>query len=95
MKYRTLGKTGLTVSEIGFGAWAIGGNAYGNSYGSTDDTTSLKALNKAHELGCTFYDTADAYGFGHSETILGQALQGWRREEIIVATKVGLSLIHI
>lgn len=90
MKYRPLGKSGLQVSEIGFGGWAIGGNQAGSSYGTTDDATSLAALNQAYELGCTFFDTADCYGHGHSETLIGQALKGWKREEVIVATTVGL-----
>jgi aryl-alcohol dehydrogenase-like predicted oxidoreductase len=93
MKYRTLGKTGLKVSEVGFGAWGIGGNAYGNSYGPTDDKTSLEAVEKAIELGCNFFDTADAYGHGHSEELLGQALKG-RRDDVIIATKVGADFYH-
>ena len=88
MKYRTLGKTGFEVSEIGFGAWAIGGNAFGNSYGSTRDSDSLKALEKALTLGCNFFDTADVYGHGHSEEILARILGG-RRQNVFVATKVG------
>src|SRR5437867_12190955 len=88
MRYRTLGRTGLKVSEIGFGAWAIGGNDRGNSYGPTDDATSIAAVRRAVELGCTFFDTADVYGWGHSEEVLGQALEG-RREEVGIATKVG------
>src|SRR5713226_5256065 len=88
MKYRTLGNTHLKVSEVGFGAWAIGGNNYGNSYGPTDDKVSLAALERAFELGCNFYDTADVYGHGHSEELLGQALKE-HRDEVILATKVG------
>jgi aryl-alcohol dehydrogenase-like predicted oxidoreductase len=93
MKYRVLGKTGLKVSEIGFGAWAIGGNAHGNSYGPTDDKQSLAAVERALELGCNFFDTADVYGHGHSEELLGQALKG-RRSEVIIATKVGGDFYH-
>jgi aryl-alcohol dehydrogenase-like predicted oxidoreductase len=93
MKYRVLGNTGLKVSEIGFGAWAIGGNAFGNSYGPTDDKTSLEAVRKALDLGCNFFDTADAYGHGHSEELLGQALKG-RRDDVIIATKVGGDFYH-
>ena len=93
MKYRTLGKTGLKVSEIGFGAWAIGGDAFGNSYGPTDDQTSLESLKKALDLGCNFFDTADAYGHGHSEELLGRALKG-RRNEVIIATKAGADFYH-
>src|SRR5256885_4350121 len=87
MKYRVLGRTGLAVSEIGFGAWAIGGNAYGNSYGPTDDAESKRAIRRAYELGCNFFDTADVYGHGHSQTLLGEALHH-ERDEVIIATKV-------
>jgi aryl-alcohol dehydrogenase-like predicted oxidoreductase len=93
MKYRTLGKTGLKVSEVGFGAWAIGGNNYGNSYGPTDDAVSLSTVERAFELGCNFYDTADVYGHGHSEELLGQALRE-HRDEVILATKVGGDFYH-
>jgi aryl-alcohol dehydrogenase-like predicted oxidoreductase len=93
MKYRTLGKTGLKVSEVGFGAWAIGGNAFGNSYGPTDDKTSVDAVKKALDLGCNFFDTADAYGHGHSEELLGQALKD-RRTGVIIATKAGADFYH-
>jgi len=93
MKYRVLGKTGLKVSEVGFGAWAIGGNAHGNSYGPTDDKQSLAAIERALEFGCNFFDTADVYGHGHSEELLGQALRG-RRSEVIIATKVGGDFYH-
>jgi aryl-alcohol dehydrogenase-like predicted oxidoreductase len=93
MRYRVLGKTGLRVSEVGFGAWAIGGNAHGNSYGPTDDKLSLAAIGRALELGCNFFDTADVYGHGHSEELLGQALRG-HRSEVIIATKVGGDFYH-
>ncbi len=93
MKYRPLGKTGLKVSEVGFGAWQIGGNAHGNSYGPTDDRTSKLAIEKALEMGCNFFDTADVYGHGHSEQLLGEVLSG-RREDVIIATKVGGDFYH-
>jgi len=93
MKYRVLGKTGLKVSEVGFGAWAIGGNDHGNSYGPTDDKLSLAAIGRALELGCNFFDTADVYGHGHSEKLLGQALKE-HRSEVIIATKVGGDFYH-
>jgi len=93
VKYRTLGRTGLQVSEVGFGAWAIGGNAHGNSYGPTDDRISVAAVRRAVDLGCTLFDTADVYGWGHSEEILGQALEG-RREDVLLATKVGGDFYH-
>ena len=85
---RTLGRTGLSVSEVGFGAWAIGGNAFGNSYGPTDDAESTRAIRRAFELGCNFFDTADVYGHGHSETLLGAALHDVR-DQVLFATKAG------
>ena len=88
MNHRTLGRTGLSVSEIGFGAWAIGGNAFGNSHGATDDTESTRAIRRAFELGCTFFDTAEVYGHGHSESLLGAALHDVR-DRVIIATKAG------
>ncbi len=90
---RRLGRTGLSVSEVGFGAWAIGGNAHGNSYGPTDDATSIAAVHKAVDLGCNFFDTADVYGWGHSEELLGEALEG-RRDAVFLATKVGGDFYH-
>ncbi|HEX4921997.1 MAG TPA: aldo/keto reductase [Candidatus Bathyarchaeia archaeon] len=93
MKYRTLGRKGLRISEVGFGAWAIGGNAFGNSYGPTDDKTSLSAIKKALDLGCNFFDTADAYGHGHSEQLIGEAIEG-RRDEVVIATKAGADFYH-
>src|SRR5256885_473728 len=93
MKTRTLGRTGLKVSEIGFGAWAIGGNAHGNSYGPTDDTESVATVRHAIDLGVNFFDTADVYGWGHSEEILGEALSG-RRDGVHIATKVGGDFYH-
>ncbi len=89
MKYRALGTTGLTVSEIGFGAWGIGGVSKGaTSYGATDDQESLRALQRALELGITFYDTSDLYGYGHSEELIGQAFAG-KRDNVVIASKVG------
>ena len=88
MKRRILGRTGLEVSEIAFGAWAIGGNRYGNSYGTTDDAESRRAIRRALDLGCNLFDTADVYGHGHSEELLGDALHDVRHQ-VIIATKVG------
>jgi aryl-alcohol dehydrogenase-like predicted oxidoreductase len=85
---RLLGRTGWAVSEVGFGAWAIGGNRYGNSYGPTDDAESIRAVRRAVDLGCTCFDTADVYGHGHSEALLGKALAD-RRGDVILITKVG------
>ncbi|MDZ4834242.1 MAG: aldo/keto reductase [Candidatus Melainabacteria bacterium] len=88
MKYRELGRTGIKVSEVGFGGWPIGGNRHGNSYGATDDKISLDAIEKALDLGCNFFDTADVYGWGHSEELLGKAFRG-KRDRVVIATKVG------
>ena len=90
MKYRQLGKAELQVSEIGFGCWAIGGT----SYGPTQDEESLGALEAAWEAGVNFYDTADTYGHGHSETLLAKFLQGKPRDKIFIATKVGWDFYH-
>ncbi len=81
------------MSEVGFGAWAVGGNAHGNSYGPTDDATSIAAVRRAADLGVTFFDTADVYGWGHSEEILGLALED-RRGRVVLATKVGGDFYH-
>jgi aryl-alcohol dehydrogenase-like predicted oxidoreductase len=78
---------------VGFGAWAIGGNKHGHSYGPTDNAESLRAIAQALDLGCTFFDTADLYGHGLSEKLLGQALEK-RRQECIIATKVGGDFYH-
>jgi len=86
MKYRELGRTGWKVSEISFGAWAIGG-----AWGDVDDRESLAALHRAVDLGVNFFDTADVYGDGRSERLLAQ-LKRERSEEIIIATKAGRRL---
>ncbi|MBN9391595.1 MAG: aldo/keto reductase [Chloroflexi bacterium] len=83
MNYRKLGKTGLNVSEIGFGAWGIGKTSW---VGANDDE-SLQALNKSIDLGLNFIDTALGYGDGHSEQLVGQVVKG-RSETIYVATKI-------
>jgi aryl-alcohol dehydrogenase-like predicted oxidoreductase len=85
VRYRRFGRTGLQVSELGFGTWGLGGT----SYGPVDDHTSLQALYQAFDSGINFYDTSDLYGDGHSEEVLGRAFRG-RREEVIIATKGGL-----
>ena len=84
MKYRTLGRLGWRVSEIGFGAWAIGGTGWGNQ---TDDE-SIRALHQALDLGCNFIDTAQGYGDGHSEQLIGRVLRERPGERIYVATKI-------
>ncbi|GCE11130.1 aldo/keto reductase [Tengunoibacter tsumagoiensis] len=87
MKYRTLGRTGWDVSEIGFGAWGIGGDAWGQK----DDTAALAALHKEIELGVNFIDTADVYGDGHSEQLIAQVRKE-HQERLIIATKAGRRL---
>ena len=83
MKYRELGKTGLKVSEIGYGAWGIGKSMW---IGASDDE-SLKALHRSIDLGLNFIDTALEYGDGHSEKLVGQVVRE-RSETIYVATKI-------
>ena len=85
MKLKRLGKTNLLVSKIGFGAWAISGRGYG----PTDDKESIRALHKALDLGVNFIDTADIYGDGHSEKLIGQVLKERSDKETIIATKFG------
>jgi aryl-alcohol dehydrogenase-like predicted oxidoreductase len=92
MNYRTLGSTGIKVSEIGFGAWAIGGatDAQGVpvGWGHATDEESLAALRRARDLGVTFFDTADLYGYGRSESLIGIVLSKVR-DQVAIATKVG------
>lgn len=91
MRYRKLGNTGIFVSEIGFGAWGIGGLTEGaTSYGATDDETSKKALKKAYSLGINFFDTSNVYGNGHSEELIGEVFKKIR-SKVIIASKVGFS----
>jgi aryl-alcohol dehydrogenase-like predicted oxidoreductase len=85
MKERLLGRTGLRISEIGFGCWAIGGG----SYGKVRDEDSWEALETAWDFGVNFFDTADIYGEGHSEVLIGEFLKGKPRDRITVATKAG------
>ena len=82
MRYRDFGRTGWQVSEIGFGGWQIGG-----SWGRVDDAASIRTLLHAFERGINFVDTAQLYGEGHSETVIGQALRQWTGGKIYVATK--------
>ncbi|MFB6956745.1 aldo/keto reductase [Streptomyces sp. NPDC056309] len=90
---RTLGRGGIEVSALGFGCWAIGGEWHSADgqplgWGAVDDEESVRAIRRALDLGVTFFDTADVYGCGHSERLLGRAL-GKRRDEVVVATKWG------
>jgi aryl-alcohol dehydrogenase-like predicted oxidoreductase len=85
MHYRPLGRTGWNVSDISFGAWAIGG-----TWGSVDDAESLAALEKAVECGVNFIDTADVYGMGRSERLIAQLRR--THKDLVVATKAGRRL---
>jgi len=83
-----LGSTGLEISRVGFGAWALGGAAYDWGWGTQDDGDSIAAIHHALELGVNWIDTAEQYGFGHSEEIVGRALEGLA-ERPYVFTKGG------
>ena len=90
---RQLGRSGIQVSALGLGCWAIGGpftNVDGVpvGWGDVDDNESIRAIHRALDLGLNFFDTADVYGAGHSEETLGKALAG-RRDEVVIATKFG------
>lgn len=91
MRYRKFGNTDMLVSEVGFGAWAIGGGAMvGNTsigWGDADDSVSMKAIYAAMDAGINFFDTADIYGLGHSEELLGKTIA--TQKDALVATKVG------
>ncbi len=91
--YRTLGRSGIQVSALGLGCWAIGGQFYNEQgqplgWGDVNDDESIRAIHCAMDWGINFFDTADAYGAGHSEEVLGQALKG-RRDQVVIATKFG------
>jgi aryl-alcohol dehydrogenase-like predicted oxidoreductase len=89
---RKLGRSGIEVSALGMGCWAIGGpflmDGKADGWGDIDDAESLRAIQRAIDLGVTFFDSADVYGTGHSERILGQAIKG-QRDKVIIATKFG------
>ncbi len=89
MEHRDLGRSGLRVSEVGFGAWAVGGDAWG----PVEDESSLAAMERALELGINFIDTADVYGDGHSESLVSKAISG-RRGDVTLSTKGGLMGHH-
>jgi aryl-alcohol dehydrogenase-like predicted oxidoreductase len=82
MQYRAFGRTGWQVSEIAFGGWQIGGD-----WGAVDDNASVHTLLHAYEQGINFVDTAELYGHGHSEEVIGRSLKAWRGQKVYVATK--------
>lgn len=89
---RTLGRSGIEISAMGLGCWAIGGPFWRGEtpvgWGVVDDEESIRAIHRGLELGIDFFDTSDVYGTGHSERVLGRALAG-RRERVVIATKFG------
>jgi aryl-alcohol dehydrogenase-like predicted oxidoreductase len=91
---RKLGKSGIKVSPMGLGCWAIGGNIFMQGlplgWSTVDDTESLKALQRGIEMGVNFIDTADMYGTGHSEKLVGEAIKG-KRDKVVIATKFGMT----
>lgn len=91
---RRLGKSGIEVSAMGLGCWAIGGpfwlDGKADGWGDVDDDESIRAIRQALELGINFFDTADVYGTGHSERIVGRALEG-QRDKAVIATKFGFA----
>lgn len=89
MTTRALGTTGLAITPLGFGAWAIGGDAWKFGWGPQDDADSIAAIHRALELGINWIDTAAAYGFGHSEEVVARALDGLA-EPPLIFTKCGL-----
>jgi len=96
---RTLGKSGIEVSALGLGCWPIGGewktsNGGTMRFGKIDDVESIKAIQRAVDLGVNFFDTADIYGRGHSEILLGKALKGIRNK-VVIATKFGYSFDEV
>ncbi len=96
MEKRRLGRSEIKVSPMGMGCWAIGGpwsywdgeHESPSGWGQVDDAESIRAIHRAIDLGVNFFDTADVYGCGHSERVLGQALAG-RRDQVVIATKFG------
>ena len=82
MQYRTFGRTGWQVSDVGYGMWGMAG------WSGSDDRESRRSLDRAVELGCNFFDTAWAYGDGHSERLLGETLRRHKDERLYIATKL-------
>jgi aryl-alcohol dehydrogenase-like predicted oxidoreductase len=92
MYARTLGRSGIEVSAMGLGCWAIGGpfnhNGKPAGWSTVDDAESIRAVHAALDAGVTFLDTANVYGCGHSEEVIGKAVQA-RRDQVVLATKFG------
>jgi aryl-alcohol dehydrogenase-like predicted oxidoreductase len=88
MRTQELGKSGLALTRIGLGTWAIGGSGWQFGWGSQDDQDSIATVHEALDLGINWIDTAAVYGLGHSEEIVGRAVAG-RRDKLVIATKCG------
>ena len=88
MPTRVLGSSGLRLTTIGIGTWAMGGGGWNFAWGPQDDAASMRAIQAGLDAGINWIDTAAIYGHGHAEQIVGQAIAG-RRDEVIVATKCG------
>lgn len=92
MEKRVLGRSNIRVSPMGLGCWAIGGQFYMDGkidgYGEVDDRESVRAIHTGLDMGINFLDTSDAYGIGHSEEVIGKALEG-KRDQVVIATKFG------
>jgi aryl-alcohol dehydrogenase-like predicted oxidoreductase len=91
MKYRKLGKSGIGVSEIGFGAWTIGMDWWSKNI---DDNEAIRMLKRAYDVGINFYETADVYGKGKSEMLLAQAFKDMHNDEIVYSTKWGYDIYN-
>ena len=90
MKKKRLGRSDLSITPIGFGAWAIGGSGWEFGWGEQDDKKSIAAIHRALELGVNWIDTAAVYGMGHSEEVVARALKSWSGPRPYVFTKCGL-----
>ena len=91
MKYKTLGKSGIKVSEIGFGAWTIGLDWWGKKI---EDDEAKRMLKKAYDVGINFFETADMYGKGKSEKLIGEVFKGMR-EEVVISSKYGYDFANV
>jgi aryl-alcohol dehydrogenase-like predicted oxidoreductase len=91
MKYKTLGKSGIKVSEIGFGAWTIGLDWWGKKI---EDDEAKRMLKKAYDVGINFFETADMYGKGKSEKLIGEVFKGMR-DEIVISSKYGYDFSNV
>src|SRR5277367_6385962 len=90
MNTKRLGNSDLSITPIGFGAWAIGGSGWEFAWGAQDDDESIAAIHRALEMGVNWIDTAAVYGLGHSEEVVARALQSWSGPRPHVFTKCGL-----